>query len=247
MIYEIISRLIFKKKVNNIVNCLVGGGLKIEAKDIYLIILSASLFGLAHMSGWSAWKVIPTFLFGVAAGYLFYKKGLHAAILIHFATDYLTAGQYISNTAGLLMVVLAALVLLAMIPWGFVYSVFYTRDMMAKLLAIKKRPSETVILGAVAFSLLLDVFLIFCFIYTKNYAVGIFLMFGLFLLGAGCFFALIKLKWPAMLLLLAGAVFSLPVAFVSVLACVAAVDLYLKIREERPIWVLNAYKKPTDP
>jgi hypothetical protein len=259
-IYEVISRLLFKEKVNKFLNCFLGGNLKIEAKDILLILFSATLFGLGHFSGWSAWKVIPTFLGGLAFGYLFYKKGLHAAILLHFATDYLTIGLYMpNNPLALLVALLMAMAAFTMALFGFFYSIQYTREMFAKVFMIKHRPSETIILSSIFLALVLDILVILFFAYlgstephpgrsTMFYGLAIFLVFGLSFIAVGCFFALIRLKWVALLLLLTGAFFSLPVAFVSVLACVAAYDLYLKIRKDQsPIWVLRAYKKPRAP
>jgi hypothetical protein len=259
-IYEVISRLLFKEKVNKFLNCFFGGNLKIEPKDILLILFSATLFGLGHFSGWSAWKVIPTFLGGLAFGYLFYKKGLHAAILLHFATDYLTIGLYIpNNPLALLVALMMAMAAFTMAAFGFFYSIQYTREMFAKVFRIRQRPSETMILSSIFIALVLDILVILFFAYlgstepdparsTLFYFLAIFLVFGLSLMAVGCFFALIRMKWVALSLLLAGAFFSLPVTFVSVLACVAAYDLYLKIRKDQtPVWVLRTYKKPRVP
>jgi len=255
VIYEVISRGVFKQKCNKILNCFIGGDLKIEGKDIYLIIFSSVLFGLGHL-GWSPWKVVPTFLAGVAFAYLFYKKGLHMAILLHFATDYL--GMSLQGEIGGVTALVALMVILGMLGmmfFGFFYAIQYTRDMLAFVFKIKKRPSETIILSGVFLALLLDVLVILYFAYlgsnaapddaVRYYAIAIFLVVGLILITGGCFFALLKWKVPAFVLLLAGAFFSLPIAFVSVLACVAAYDLYIKIRLDGPFWVLKAYKNPT--
>jgi len=69
---------------------ILGGGFSFGIPEIVLIILSSTIFGLAHYEGWGAWKIIPTAIGGVGLGYLFLKYGLAAAIMVHFSLDYLT-------------------------------------------------------------------------------------------------------------------------------------------------------------
>jgi hypothetical protein len=57
---------------------------------VLLILFSSFVFGMAHMPGWDMWKVVPTFVSGLGFGYLFLKKGLYSAVLLHFFFDYLT-------------------------------------------------------------------------------------------------------------------------------------------------------------
>jgi hypothetical protein len=66
---------------------LVGGSGTFGNGEIFFILLSSVLFGLAHL-GWGPWKVIPTFVHGLLFGYLFVKVGLHASIAMHFLFDY---------------------------------------------------------------------------------------------------------------------------------------------------------------
>jgi hypothetical protein len=66
---------------------LVGGTAHFGRTEVVLILISATLFGLAHL-GWGPWKVIPTFVHGLMFGYLFVKVGLHASIVMHFLFDY---------------------------------------------------------------------------------------------------------------------------------------------------------------
>ena len=56
---------------------------------IVLIFASALVFGFAHMSGWGLWKVLPTFISGIALGYLYVRFGIHVSIMMHFAIDYM--------------------------------------------------------------------------------------------------------------------------------------------------------------
>lgn len=66
---------------------LIGGRNVFGRSEVTLIILSSSLFGLAHL-GWGPWKVVPTFVSGLLFGYLFIRVGLHASIVVHFLIDY---------------------------------------------------------------------------------------------------------------------------------------------------------------
>lgn len=99
-------------------NYLFGGGFEVNGFIAILIIISSLLFALAHISSWDAYKVVPTFVGGLALGYLFVKKGVHASIILHFAIDYLTilpeaiggvVGFGLSAMIGLSIIVLFAL------------------------------------------------------------------------------------------------------------------------------------------
>lgn len=67
----------------------VGGGMSIDSAAFVLIVFQALVFALAHVSGWDLWKVLPTAVSGFAFGYLFLKKGVWAAVILHFTFDYL--------------------------------------------------------------------------------------------------------------------------------------------------------------
>lgn len=69
---------------------LLGGNLRITPLSGLLILFSSLLFGLAHLSSWDVYKVIPVIVGGMALGYLFVKKGVHVSIMLHFAIDYLS-------------------------------------------------------------------------------------------------------------------------------------------------------------
>ena len=59
--------------------------------SIVLIIIGALLFGLAHYvlgAGWGPGKITSAALAGIALGGLYYRYGLPAAILAHWADDY---------------------------------------------------------------------------------------------------------------------------------------------------------------
>ena len=93
-----------------------------------LVVLSSAIFGLAHVPSWGWWKFLPTFVAGIALGYLFLRCGLLAAILFHFATDYLAAMAFLTEASLGAQILLALLILVLMalgilfFAWYFVYA-----------------------------------------------------------------------------------------------------------------------------
>ncbi len=88
------------------------GGFGVSKLSMVFIIIAAAVFGYAHNDGWGISKVIPSFIFGMAAGFLYAKYGLHAAILLHFVNDYLMAFLWLGGsevTLGLLTLLLIGL------------------------------------------------------------------------------------------------------------------------------------------
>lgn len=69
---------------------LFGGGIEMRWGEAGLVIISSLIFGFAHFEAWGLWKVFPASVAGLAFGYIFLKHGLPAAILLHFAFDYLS-------------------------------------------------------------------------------------------------------------------------------------------------------------
>ncbi len=72
-------------------------------KTIYMLIgVSAVLFGLAHIfvgGGWSYGKIMQAVIGGSILGWLYYRYGLHAAILLHWSTNYFIYSYgYFGNT-----------------------------------------------------------------------------------------------------------------------------------------------------
>lgn len=88
------------------------------------LLLSSLIFGLAHVPAWGWWKFPPTFVAGLALGYLFLRSGLFAAILFHFATDYLAAMALLTEgNIGALAVL--AVVILTFMAFGAVFFGWY--------------------------------------------------------------------------------------------------------------------------
>ena len=99
------------------------GGMKFEWWMVFFILFSAVMFGAAHLTNWGTWKFIPTFAFGLMAGYLYVKYGLHACIGAHFINDYLVSSQWAIGAPGFFMVGMIA-VGLCSLPYLWRY---YTR------------------------------------------------------------------------------------------------------------------------
>lgn len=85
LVYHVLA----DRKEASVGRYLVGGGFKIDNAAFVLIFVSSMVFALAHVAGWDLWKVLPTVISGFAFGYLFLKRGLWAAIILHFTFDYL--------------------------------------------------------------------------------------------------------------------------------------------------------------
>ena len=80
---------------------LLGGRMKIGFAAYFFSFFSALLFGLAHFEGWGMWKVLPTFVSGLAFSYIFLKKGVFPAFVFHFLFDYLGLGRSVLGRSSL--------------------------------------------------------------------------------------------------------------------------------------------------
>jgi len=97
------------------------GGFKMNTTALIFIIFSAFMFGAGHLTNWGWWKFIPTFIFGLIAGYLFVKYGVYATIAIHFLTDYLSAETWLTGNSAIITMLLLIVVLALAIPYFFIY------------------------------------------------------------------------------------------------------------------------------
>jgi hypothetical protein len=123
--FEILRRMSNRGTGTEMRRFILGGKMKIGSLELFFILFSATVFGLAHISGWDYWKFFPTFLSGAAFGYLFIVKGLHVAILLHFAFDYLTIPLELFNPglAGQALYVLAIALLIFL---GLIFFISFT-------------------------------------------------------------------------------------------------------------------------
>ena len=103
---------------------LFGGWKRFDTVTVVFILFSALMFGLAHYLGsWGAWKILPTFLFGLIAGYLFVKYGVYTTICIHFLTDYISSEMYLLDTSTMILTALIVLfAALVCIPYVYIYA-----------------------------------------------------------------------------------------------------------------------------
>lgn len=109
---------------NKVQSYFLGGGFTMNIPEVTLILVSSVIFGFAHFEGWGTWKIIPTTIAGLAFGYLFLKHGLAAAIMMHFATDYLSLPVEAYNSIGLEIV--TGLGILLWIAFGAIFFTYYT-------------------------------------------------------------------------------------------------------------------------
>jgi hypothetical protein len=100
-----------------------GGGFELGGKELVLIFASSGIFALGHIVYWDAWKILPSWVAGIAFGYLFLRLGLYASIMLHFTIDYLTIPMEVSGSV--LVTLLLGLVLLLWEVLGGIYLVVY--------------------------------------------------------------------------------------------------------------------------
>jgi len=125
------------KATKRALRLLFGGHGEFTPITVGLIVFSSLMFGFAHAPGWDLWKVLPTAISGLGFGYLYIKKGVHAAIMLHFSFDYLGMAQgYLPNNFGTQGALL--IVMLLWVAAGFVYFVYYT----AKVVRFFVEPDE---------------------------------------------------------------------------------------------------------
>ncbi len=104
--------LILKRKEHAWYKYLLGG-FGMSKMALVFILFSSLMFGFGHLGGWGWWKIIPTFLFGVIAGYLYCKYGLYATVSLHFLTDYLSSSTWLGGGVPTLM--MAALMIVSIV------------------------------------------------------------------------------------------------------------------------------------
>jgi membrane protease YdiL (CAAX protease family) len=103
---------------------LFGGDVPLTRLAASLVVLSALLFGLAHVPGWDWWKVFPAFVAGLGLGYLFLRKGILASIFMHFANNYFVSASLLSES-NFAVSALLGILLLAIVLLGFLFFLWY--------------------------------------------------------------------------------------------------------------------------
>jgi hypothetical protein len=123
---------------------LIGGVLRRDSPKEALVaawaflFASSAIFGLAHMSAWGWWKVIPGMVAGLGFGYLFLRHGVGAAILAHFVNDYALALSY-EGVGGPGLEVILVLVFLVLAIAGAGFLAWYAIDAWRHLVALVAR------------------------------------------------------------------------------------------------------------
>ncbi|MDR0791373.1 MAG: CPBP family intramembrane metalloprotease [Methanomassiliicoccaceae archaeon] len=99
---------------------------------LLLIIISSVVFAYAHLGSWDAFKLIPTFVTGLALGYLFVRFGIWAAILLHFLVNYSSSLEWVFDDAGIGPTVLFLLVTVilgvALFAWYVYRSIRFLKE-----------------------------------------------------------------------------------------------------------------------
>ncbi len=91
------------------------GGFGVGKAAMVLIIMSSAIFGYAHYDGWGMIKILPSFMFGLAAGYLYCKYGLYASVLLHFVNDYMQSFLWLGMGAGSMSILVLMLLGLGLV------------------------------------------------------------------------------------------------------------------------------------
>lgn len=79
-----------RRKNKPIFRYVFGGGFEFDFVTILLLIISSTIFGYAHVFFPSTiYKFPPMVFIGLVFGYLFLKKGIYAAIILHFSINYM--------------------------------------------------------------------------------------------------------------------------------------------------------------
>lgn len=114
------------------------------ASSFVLAILSSIYFSAAH-SNYGAWKLLPTFVAGLALAYAYLRGGLLASILLHFTVN------MFSGAAVLVQDDMSLLILIALVTWAvmavgsgfFVYYCIYFVNIVRERLGRQAPPSRT--------------------------------------------------------------------------------------------------------
>jgi hypothetical protein len=119
---------------------LFGGGFKIGRAEVIFLLLSSAVFATAHVFTWDAYKILPTFVGGLAFGYLFLRFGLYAAVMIHFIWDFLSVPLLVFP--GVTSTILIGLLMIAWVAVGVVYFISYSSKIVGFALGRKVWPDS---------------------------------------------------------------------------------------------------------
>ena len=135
-----IDLLFRRKQLLPPIRYFVGGKIEFGFIECALILFSATMFGFAHVGGWDIWKIFPSLISGLCFGYLFVRIGLYAAIVFHFAFDFLTVPtRYFGAGASLVLDIFILIWLAAGLMFIIYYSIRLGRFLRESLSTWSKR------------------------------------------------------------------------------------------------------------
>jgi hypothetical protein len=132
--------LLLKRRERRARTYVLGGGFSIGATEVGLVLFSSFMFAAAHSFSWDLYKTIPTFIGGLAFGYLFLRFGLYASIMLHFTFDYLSMPIDALNNGA--FDIMAGLFILGWALVGMAYFVMYTKRAVEFALPFAVRTKE---------------------------------------------------------------------------------------------------------
>jgi len=99
------------------------GGVELNRFTIVLILISSMIFSYGHFAGWDLFKMLPTFVTGLALGYLFVRFGVYASIMLHFLVNYLSSISWVFDSMG--ADVMLVFITLSIVVLGAPFIVWY--------------------------------------------------------------------------------------------------------------------------
>jgi hypothetical protein len=120
---------------------LLGGSERMKSHTWVLIVMSATIFGIAHIPSWDVYKFAPSLFAGLVLGYIYVKKGIWAAILFHFAVDYYAASAFVALEANHLgLQAFLGLAVLIFLVAGFLFFIYYSMRVVNALASLFRLP-----------------------------------------------------------------------------------------------------------
>ncbi len=92
---------------------------------VIFVLISSLMFAMAHLPGWDIYKMLPTFVAGLAFGYLFVKDGLHSAIMLHFFWNFMSVPDMLMDIGNYDLYIMF-LILFWMVV-GIYYTYYYVK------------------------------------------------------------------------------------------------------------------------
>ncbi|MBS3817657.1 MAG: CPBP family intramembrane metalloprotease [Candidatus Thermoplasmatota archaeon] len=108
-----------------------------------LVLVSSSIFAMAHLPGWDIYKMFPTFIAGLAFGYLFVKDGLHSAIMLHFFWNFMSVPDKVVEISDFNLY-LSLMILFWMIV-GSYYTYYYIKKLAGWIRGAPKKEEKKVL------------------------------------------------------------------------------------------------------